>query len=133
MRARIKRSVRIIKINRGQRWRDVMPRKSEKGDDHRPCECLVKNIEWPSPTTVSMPMRCTANSMYDFRLSSVLLATVVVAVGAMIGGELSAVEKSLQFEAAFQGKLFKSYNMVLMGKSTESSWTTRIALFIILI
>jgi len=26
----------------------------------------------------------------------------------MIGGELSAVEKSLQFEAAFQGELFKS-------------------------
>uniref|UniRef100_A0A2S2NPU2 Pikachurin n=1 Tax=Schizaphis graminum TaxID=13262 RepID=A0A2S2NPU2_SCHGA len=51
-----------------------------------------------------MPVRCTVSSMYDFRLSSVLLATVVVAVGAMIGGELSAVEKSLQFEAAFQGR-----------------------------
>lgn len=55
-----------------------------------------------------MPVQCAANSMYDFRLASVLLATVFVAVGAMIGGELSAVEKSLQFEAAFQGELFKS-------------------------
>lgn len=63
-----------------------------------------------------MPMRCTANSMYDFRLSSVLLAAVVVAVGAMIGGELSAVEKSLQFEAAFQGKLFKSYDNDFNGE-----------------
>ncbi|CAI6351754.1 unnamed protein product [Macrosiphum euphorbiae] len=54
-----------------------------------------------------MPVQCAANSMYDFRLASVLLATVVVAVGAMIGGELSTVEKSLQFEAAFQGELFK--------------------------
>jgi len=51
----------------------------------------------------------------------------------MIGGELSAVEKSLQFEAAFQGKLFKSYDNGFNGKSTESSRTTRIALFIILI
>jgi len=33
----------------------------------------------------------------------------LVALGnGMVGGELSAVEKSLQFEAAFQGKLFKN-------------------------
>lgn len=42
--------------------------------------------------------------MYDFRLA--LLTTIVVAIGTLATGELSAIEKSLQFEAAFQGKLF---------------------------
>lgn len=47
VRVRIKGSVWKIKINRGQRWRDVMPKKSEKGDDHRPCECLTENRVTP--------------------------------------------------------------------------------------
>jgi len=34
----------------------------------------------------------------------------------MIGGELSAVEKSLQFEAAFQGKLLKRCDDGFNGK-----------------
>jgi len=65
-----------------------------------------------------------ANSMYDFRLASVsLLATVAVAVGAIVGGgELSAAEKSLQFEAAFQGEIrrfsdvLRGYTAVLAGR-----------------
>lgn len=68
-----------------------------------------------------MLVQCAANSMYDFRLASVLLATVVVAVGAMIGGELSAVEKSLQFEAAFQGEFFKRRDDGFNRKKNKSS------------
>lgn len=45
------------------------------------------------------------NSMYDFRLPLAFVTMAVVAIrGEMVGGELSAVEKSLQFEAAFQGE-----------------------------
>jgi len=36
----------------------------------------------------------------------------------MIGGELSAIEKSLQFEAAFQGELFKCWDDGFNGKKT---------------
>lgn len=44
--------------------------------------------------------------MYDFRLSLLVttVMTVVAAVGGTVDGELSAAEKSLQFEAAFQGE-----------------------------
>lgn len=46
--------------------------------------------------------------MRGFRLSSLLtiLAVVVVDVGGTVAGELSAADKSLQFEAAFQGEFF---------------------------
>jgi len=42
--------------------------------------------------------------MYDFRLP--LWTTIAfVAIGALAAGESSAFDKSLQFEAAFQGEL----------------------------
>lgn len=45
--------------------------------------------------------------MYDFRLSLWSTMALVALGSGMVGGELSAVEKSLQFEAAFQGKIFE--------------------------
>jgi hypothetical protein len=50
-----------------------------------------------------------ATIMYDFRLSLLVTNAIIIVttVDGTIDGELSAAEKSLQFEAAFQGKLYK--------------------------
>lgn len=57
-------------------------------------------------------------AMYDIRLPLWLSTVVMVFValggggGGMVRGELSAVEKSLQFEAAFQGKSFHQVSLI---------------------
>lgn len=86
-------------------------RRNGKGDDDRPrcaqlgAERLTRKVRLFFRYCPADPLH--TSRMYDFRLS--LLMIVVVAVvgggGVMVAGELSAVEKSLQFEAAFQGKL----------------------------
>lgn len=56
-------------------------------------------------------MSIELTNMYDFRLMSLLLTAVSMVTG-MVAGELSAIEKSLQFEAAFQGKLLKENRQI---------------------
>lgn len=58
--------------------------------------------------------------MYDFRLSLLTIIAVFIVGGGsvMVAGELSAVEKSLQFEAAFQGKHHNNNNK---GQKTKNN------------
>lgn len=70
--------------------------------------------------------------MYDFRLPLAFVTMAIVVVGGeIIGGELSAVEKSLQFEAAFQGKFIENENTINWGLD-EKNRHKRIDVFKIL-